>query len=55
MIKIENKYLSEAIDRSVNAIINKASTPELKSNVQDALKNINKAYLEETGSAKKEE
>lgn len=55
LIKIENKYLSEAIDRSVNAIINKASTPELKSNVQDALKNVNKAYLEETGSATKEE
>ena len=51
LLKIENKYLKESIDRAVSAIINKASTPELKNNVQDSLKEVSKAYLEQSGQA----
>ena len=50
LIRIENQYIKDAIDNAVNAITKKASTPELKVKVENALKEISKVYLEQTAA-----
>jgi len=48
LIRIENKFIKEAIGRAIAQLVNKTDS-NLKSNVKQALDNVADSYLKETG------